>query len=185
MKVPGGSLGSDGRNPPSLHSPLPGRTEIQDRAAPAGRILEEAAALAVQHHDLVVVIDRLSIPLLGQQGSEPRMGWPHGRGLRDQPGALSDSMVVAVDGKGRLSEHRERQHRRACLRSDSRNALKPRPRLLHGHVLEEIQRQRAMPLLNRMEHGLKPRRLLLGQVTPWIVASTWSVGAFMSARQSA
>src|SRR3954447_4383829 len=56
---------------------LPGRTEVQDRAAVAGGALEKAAALPVQHHDLVIVVDRLRIPIRREKGGELHVGRPH------------------------------------------------------------------------------------------------------------
>ena len=78
-------------------SPRAGGTEIQDRAAVTGGAFEEAAALAVQHHDFVVVVDGLRVPIGWEQRCQSRMGRPHIHALRDQAGALRHPVMMAVD----------------------------------------------------------------------------------------
>ena len=83
----------------SMHSSLPGRAEIENGAASAGRVFEETAALAMDHHDFVVVVNRLRIPIPRQQCGKRHMGRPDIHRLRNEPGALGDAVMVAVDGK--------------------------------------------------------------------------------------
>ena len=46
-----------------LDTGLPGRAEVQNSAAAALGIMEMANALAVQHQNLVVIIDLLGVPV--------------------------------------------------------------------------------------------------------------------------
>jgi hypothetical protein len=115
----------------------------------------------VQHHDLVMVVDPLGIPIDGQQRREGGVGRAYVGGDGDEPRALRYAVVMAVDGQRRLAQGREGQNGGARLRADAGNALEPRPRLGDGGIGEEIEGERALPRGDRAQHRLDARRLLL------------------------
>ena len=52
---------------------LPSRAQIEQRAAMARRVAEEAALLTMQHEDFVMVVNGLRIPIRRQQRRERRV----------------------------------------------------------------------------------------------------------------
>lgn len=52
---------------------LPSRAQIEQRAAMARRVAEEAALLTMQHENFVMVVNGLRIPIRRQQRRERRV----------------------------------------------------------------------------------------------------------------
>ena len=79
---------------------LPERAQVQNDAAGAGGVLEEAAALTVQHQDLVVIIDLLCGPVGRELRFEQGMRRADIHLRSDQAETSGDTVVVAVHGQG-------------------------------------------------------------------------------------
>lgn len=135
------------------------RAEIDQDAASAGRIAMVADPLAVQHQDLVIVVEVLRAPVGGELRPQDRVRRADIDPLADQPETLGDPVVVAVDRQGRHPQGGKGQDRGAGLRPDPRDRLQPAPRGLDLPVGQEGEVEASAPIAERPENGADARRL--------------------------
>ncbi len=143
-----------------------------------------ADLLAVQHQDLVIVVEILRAPVRRELRPQDRVRRADVDPRADQAEALGDPVVVAVHRQGRHPQGRERQDRGAGLRSDAGDRLQPRPR---GLDLMSARKARSrLPHRSRRARSTSRMRgaFSSGQVTPAMAASISGTSASITASQS-
>ena len=143
-----------------------------------------ADLLAVQHQDLVIVVEVLRAPVGGELRPQDRVRRADIDPRIDQPEALGDAVVVAVHRQGRHPQGRERQHRRAGLRPDAGDRLPATPAPPRPPGGQEGEVEAAAPVAQRPSTSRMRGAFSSGHVTPAMAASISGTGASITASQS-